>query len=334
MDRREAKRIVITGASSGIGAATAEAFAAAGARLVLAARNAEALEAVADRCRAAGGEAIVVPTDVTKPAAVTHLAARAQAFLGEIDLWFSNVGIGAVGRFQDVPIEAHRRVIEANLIGHLNDAHAVLPIFIAQRRGIFVNMISVGAFVPAPLAVAYSASKFGLRGMSEALRGELAEHPHIHICDVYPTLVDTPAFRHSGNYLGSAVDVSGAMDPRHVARAVLDLADHPRNSVGVGAPVGLMKLAQMIGPNLGAAATRRAILNGLDRSQPMHARAGNLFVPPAESGQVDGGFRNPARRDVTTAAIGIAGIAAIAIGSLWLARRSSDAAAPLPPPPA
>ena len=323
MDPRRGKAVVITGASSGIGAATAEAFAADGARLVLAARNAEALEDVAERCRHAGGEALVVPTDVTNAAAVTHLAGRARDHLGEIDLWFSNVGIGAVGRFHEVPIEAHRRVIEANLIGHLNDAHAVLPIFIAQRRGVFVNMISVGAFFPAPLAVAYSASKFGLRGMSEALRSELADYPDIHICDMYPTLVDTPAFRHSGNYVGNPVEVSGAMDPRKVARAVVGLADRPRNSIGVGAAVGLMKLAQFLGPNLGAAATRRAIERSLDRSRRMPATAGNLFVPPARAGGIDGGFRAPRPRRALVAAASLCGVAALLAGGAWLARRQS-----------
>ena len=104
--RGSSKRVVITGASSGIGAATAEAFARRGARLVLAARDPVALEAVVERCRCLGGEASAVPTDVTDPPSVQHLAGQATERLGGIDLWFSNVGIGALGAFETVPIEA------------------------------------------------------------------------------------------------------------------------------------------------------------------------------------------------------------------------------------
>src|ERR1700712_737953 len=165
-DRDDVARVVITGASSGIGQATAELFARRGAKLVLAARNREALEEVAGRCRAAGGEAIAVPTDVTDVDAVRALADRAFTELGAIDVWLSNVGLGAIGLFQDTPIEAHEQVIRTNLIGHMNDAHAVLPIFLKQDSGTFINMISLGGFAAAPFATAYSASKFGLRGFS------------------------------------------------------------------------------------------------------------------------------------------------------------------------
>ncbi len=133
-----------------IGAATAEAFARRGARLVLAARNDAALEAVAARCRTIGSEVLTHSLDIADAKAVAAMASRASEWLGAIDLWFSNVGVGVVGRFQEVPIASHRRVIESNLIGHLNDAHAVVPIFIAQKHGTFVNMISVGGFLPAP----------------------------------------------------------------------------------------------------------------------------------------------------------------------------------------
>jgi hypothetical protein len=113
------------------------------------------------------------------------------------------------------------------------------------------------------------------------------------------------------------------MDPRQVAEAVVALADNPRDSIGVGAPVGLMKLAQLLGPNLAAAATRRAIMRGLERSKPVPATAGNLFVPPAETGRVDGGFRGPQRRNLAAAAAGLTGIAALLIGGAWLARRQT-----------
>ena len=177
---RAIRTVVITGASSGIGQATVEAFAQDGVRLVIAARDGAALEDVAGRCRALGAEAVAVPADVTRPDEVAALARRAVEFGGGIDVWVSNVGIGAVGAFHEVPLEAHEQVIRANLIGHMNDAHAAIPVFLRQGHGIFVNMISLGGFAAAPFAAAYSASKFGLRGFAEALRGELAplaRHP-------------------------------------------------------------------------------------------------------------------------------------------------------------
>src|SRR3546814_7668682 len=89
--------------------------------LVLAARDGEALEAVAERCRRAGAEVLTVPLDIADAEAVRQLAQSARDFCGSIDLWFSNVGVGAVGKFVDVPIEAHERTIRSNLIGHMND---------------------------------------------------------------------------------------------------------------------------------------------------------------------------------------------------------------------
>ena len=316
MNGSTGKRVVITGASSGIGAATAKAFAKRGARLVLAARNGEALDAVAARCRDLGAEVLNVPTDVTDAAAVAALAERARDRMGAIDVWFSNVGVGAVGKFHEVPIEAHRRVIDANLIGHLNDAHAVLPIFIEQKRGIFINMISVGGFVPAPWAVAYTAAKFGLRGMSQALRGELAAYSNIHVCDVYPTFVDTPAIRHAGNYTGGQTSVPpGVLDPRTVARAVVKLADHPRNTTAVGAPAALMSLAQLVGPNLSAAAMNAFMGSYFSRAESADATSGNLFAPPADDGLVDGGFRRPRQRRVFGMVAAMAGLAILGFGA-------------------
>ena len=114
-------------------------------------------------------------------------------------------GVDAVGGFVETPIASHERVILANLVGHMNDAHAVLPVFLQQGRGVFINVISLGAFAPTPFAAAYGASKYGLRSFSEALRAELAGHPGIQICDVYPAFIDTPGISHGANYIGRAL---------------------------------------------------------------------------------------------------------------------------------
>lgn len=318
-------RIVVTGASSGIGAATALAFAKKGAHLVLAARGQAGLEDIAAKVRAAGGTAEVRSVDVTDAAVVAAFAAEAQRVLGEIDLWFSNVGVGVVGQYHDVPMADHRQVIDANLIGHMNDAHAVWPIFLRQDRGTWVNMISVGGFVATPYAAAYAASKFGLRGFSQALRAEVSKHPRIHVCDVYPTFVDTPGIDHTGNYTGAKLSLPpGALTPETVAKAVVKLARRPRNTTVVGAPACALKLGQFAAPNLGA-----AMMNGFmdvwsNRAEPGEDGAGALHEPPGGASGVEGGRRHPERRRKAmvvaggVAAAGVAGLTAF----LW--RRRHD----------
>lgn len=317
-------RIVITGASSGIGAATAIAFAEQGCRLVLGARGQAGLEAIAAQCREVGGSADFRVVDVTDAEAVKAFAAEARDLLGKVDLWFSDVGIGVVGKYQDVPIADHRQVIEANLIGHMNEAHAVLPIFLAQDRGIWVNMISIGGFLASPYAAAYAASKFGLRGFSEALRGELSKNPHIHICDVYPTFVDTPGSHHAGNYTGAKLSYPpGALTPEKVAKAVVRLARHPRNTTAVGMPAIAMKFSQFATPNLSA-----AIMNGFmdvwaKKADRDSDTSGTIYAPPEgasgiHSGQFD---RKPASKApmITGLVIG-----ATLIGGLIWNRRRDD----------
>lgn len=288
---------VISGASSGIGRATAERFATLGWRLVLAARDAGALETLAGTLRDRGGEVCVVPTDIGDAAAVRALATAALTFGDTIDLWFANVGVGAVGRFEDVPVEAHAQVLHTNLVGHLHEAHAVLPIFLRQGHGVFVNMISMVGFAAAPLAAAYSASKFGLRGLSEALRAEMAAHPRIHVCDVYPALVDTPALDHAANYTGKAIHPPTPMlEPRRVAEAVVRLADHPRATTLVGAQNWGVRIVHALAPTLSLKLVDRWFEGYFAMAKGTPVKSGNLFQSPGDTPRVDGGYRKPFTR--------------------------------------
>jgi short-subunit dehydrogenase len=314
-------RVVITGASSGIGAATALAFAREGAHLVLGARSEAGLADVAQRCRGIGGIAEPRQIDVTDAAAVATFAAEANARLGGIDLWFSCVGVGVVGKYLDVPLANHRRVIEANLLSHMNEAHAVLPIFLTQDRGTWVNMISVGGFFATPFAAAYSASKFGLRGFSEALRGELSKKPHIHVCDIYPTFVDTPGLDHAGNYTGARLSIPpGSLAPETVAKAVVRLARRPRNTTVVGAPALALKLGQFAVPNLSAAMMNGFMERWSGKAEPGEDGSGTIFDPPAAPSGVDGGRRNPEQRRAAGVAAGATALGVAAFGA-WLWRR-------------
>lgn len=305
--------VVITGASSGIGQATAEALARRGSKLVLAARNAATLEQVAAKCRHLGGEAIVVPTDVTDAAAVKALAQRARA-IGPVDVWVSNVGVGAIGRFEETPIEAHEQTIRANLIGHINDAHAIIPIYLKQGRGTFVNMISLGGFAAAPFATAYSASKFGLRGFSEALRAELADRPGIHICDIYPAFVDTPGLKHGANYVGREVSAPPPLlDPRTVANTIVHVLQRPRATTTVGMVTNATRLAHLLAPDLAARTLGRFIAAYFKRARPDATSDGNLYEPSMDAARIDGGLRSPSR--ISAPLLVGAAVAVLAVGA-------------------
>nr|WP_314540531.1 SDR family oxidoreductase [uncultured Massilia sp.] len=282
-------RVVIMGASSGIGAATAIAFAREGARLVLGARGREGLEDIAQRCEEAGGSVHFGVVDVTDAAAVKRFAHEARILLGGIDLWFSNVGIGVVGKYHEVPIEDHRTVVETNLVGHMNDAHAVLPIFLKQEHGIWVNMISVGGFITSPYAAAYAGSKFGLRGFSAALRGEVRTYPRIHVCDVYPTFVDTPAAAyHAGNYTGAKLKFPpGALAPEKVAAAVVSLARKPRATTVVGAPAAALELGEFANP-VNAAMMDRFMDHWRRHGEPAPDTTGTMYAPPRTPSGIHG----------------------------------------------
>ncbi len=314
----ERQVVVILGASSGIGRATALAFARQGASLVLAARSADALEQVAAECRGIGAEATAVPTDAIDADAVRALAQAAVERHGGIDVWVNNVGVGAVGRFEDTPAHAHRRVVETNLVGGMNGAHAVLPHFRQRRRGTLIQMVSVGAWMPAAYATAYTASKFGLRGFVEALRAEQHDMPGVQVCAVYPTVVDTPGFEHGANYSGRQLRPGGVMlDARSVADAIVRLARHPRPSLAVGGLARPAQLAHAVAPRLAGRLLQALLERSLRRAPRKRPSAGNLFEPSVGHA-IDGGLRPPGT--------GQAGkVAALAVGGLavgwWLFQR-------------
>jgi short-subunit dehydrogenase len=293
MDNLVRSTVVLTGASSGIGHATALAFARDGTNLVLAARDVPALENVAEACRRAGAEAMVVQTDVTDPEQVVALADAAMQYFGRIDVWVNNVGIGAVGAFEAVPVKAHRRVIESNLLGHMYGAHAVLPYFRRRARGTLINVISMGGWVAAPYAASYVASKFALRGFSESLRAEVSDQPAIHVCELYPGFVDSPGVAHGANYSGKQLRPARPMlDPREVAASIVELARSPRPSTLLGCMSWPARLAHSVAPDLSTRITRKLMDSGLRAAEPAPISEGNLFEP-SQGHMIDGGFRPP-----------------------------------------
>ncbi|PWK36409.1 SDR family oxidoreductase [Cupriavidus plantarum] len=316
--------VVITGASSGIGRATAERFARQGARLVLASRGEAALEVVCAECRRLGAQVIGVPTDVTDPRDMQDLADRAAAFAashgGQIDVWVSNAGVGAAGAIEDTPAEAHEQIIRTNLLGYLLGARAVVPYFKKAGKGTLIQVLSLGAWSPTPMATSYTASKYGLRGFSEALRLELAPWPHIHVCDIFPMVVDSPGFAHGANYTGKVIKPPPPRaDPRAVARAIVHAAHSPhRRSTAVGVMATLSRIGNIVSPTLLRLGSSLFVRGYLRVAPPAPKTDGNLFRPSTGNMSIDGGWRDRSR----VPAVGmVAAGATLFVAAAWLLRR-------------
>jgi short-subunit dehydrogenase len=218
--RRVSRVVVITGASSGIGRATALRFAADGADLVLAARNPDTLRHVATECADRGARAIVVPTDLTDRGQVDALARTAVAEFGRIDVWVGAASVFSYGTFQDTPAEVFQRVMDTNLMGHVHSARVVLRQFRQQGEGTLILVGSLFSLVGSPFLSPYVTSKFALRGFTESLRPEL-RHTRIRVRLILPATVDTPIYQHAANYTGRRVHpLPPVIAPRRVARAI------------------------------------------------------------------------------------------------------------------
>lgn len=317
--------VVITGASSGIGRATAHAFAEEGATVVLAARREQALEEVAAECESRGARALVVPTDTADEAAVQALARRATETFGRIDTWVNNAAVTLFARFEEAPPEVFRKVFETNFFGYVHGIRAVLPIFREQGSGVLVNVSSVVATAPQPFTSAYVASKAAIRGLSECLRMELKlDGVDIHVCHVMPASIDTPFFQQTANYTGRAVKaLDPTYPPEQVARTIVKMAKRPRAEVKVGNAGRMMAAEHAIAPRLYERMGARAVDNNHFQEKPAEPTEGNLFVPMPEYATVRGGWSNPTSNPRRAGPLAIAGAAVAVPLLLWAWRKES-----------
>ncbi len=245
------KVIVITGASSGFGRGTALKLAERGASVVLAARGAEALHEIKHKCELAGGRAIAVPTDVSRRGEVQNLAEKSIAEFGRFDVWINNAGVGAIGRFDAVPLEDHEQVVCTNLLGTIAGSHVALRHFRQQRAGVLINVASVVGKIPAPLYASYVAAKFGVVGLSDALRQELREEnlSDIRVCTVMPMAHSTEFFEHAANYTGhKAEPIPPTYDPRITIDTLVKLVVDPEDELITGWQGGVFNVLHHLMP--------------------------------------------------------------------------------------
>jgi hypothetical protein len=228
------KVVLITGASSGFGEDAARLFAKAGCRVVLAARRLDRLQALAAEIQNAGGEALAVPVDISQPAEIAVMVQTALDLYGHIDILFNNAGFGAVDWFENLDPKRHiETLIQVDLIGTILVTRAVIPHMLKQGSGHIINMSSVAGMVAAPLISTYSASKFGLRAFTDALRRELRPLG-IRVSGIYPG----PATTEFGKKLERTKSRESIrklkyphLTSEYVARRVVEVAQRPVRSL-------------------------------------------------------------------------------------------------------
>jgi len=278
--------VVVTGASGGIGRASARAFAARGDRVALLARGEKGLEAARRDVEDAGGTALVVPTDVADYEAVLRAAAEVEDRLGEIDVWVNVAFTSVFARFTDIEPDEFRRVTDVNYHGYVHGTRAALQRMLPRDRGAIVQVGSALAYRGIPLQTAYCGSKHALQGFHESLRTELLhDRSNVHVTMVQMPAVNTPQFSWVLSRLpDQAQPVAPIYQPEVAAQAVLYAADHPKRReywVG-GSTVGTLAV-NAVAPGLLDRYLARTGFKGQQTDQPRDPEQPSNLWEPADS---------------------------------------------------
>lgn len=274
--------VMVTGASSGIGLATALAVARSGDHVVLAARDESALKQTESACLEAGAASTrAVPTDVGDDESVRRCVAVALEITGGLDLVVHAAGVVSYGRVETVPPQVWEGVLRANVLGSVNVARHALPEMRGRERGTLVLLGSVIGHIGVPGMSPYVVSKWGVRALARQLQLENRDRPGVHVVYVAPGGVDTPIYDVGGNYLGFAGRPPPPVTtPERVAQRILRAARHPRPRVQVGLANDLMRFGFSAFPALYDALVGPLFsLAAQDRSAPVPPRPGNVLSP-------------------------------------------------------
>lgn len=250
--------MVITGASSGIGLATAQEAAKRGAKLVLAFRSEDAADEIVARLTSEGTQAIFVACDVAQREQVQAVAEAAISRFGRIDTWVNNAGVAIYGRLDEVSDDDSRALFETNFWGLVNGSLVALP-YLKKQGGALINVGSEVSEAAVPLLGMYTASKHAVKGFTDVLRLEVEEvdKAPVSITLIQPTAVDTPFPQHARNYQDREPKLPTPMiEAQQVAEAIVDAAATPTRSKKVGAMsvinTTIAKLAPGIGDKMAA----------------------------------------------------------------------------------
>jgi len=267
---REGQVVVVTGASAGLGRAIAHAFAERGAKVGLLARNPEALEAAAEECRALGGEALAVPTDVADADAVEAAASRIEQELGPIDVWVNNAMVSVFSPVKEMEAADYKRVTDVLYLGFVHGTLAALRRMLPRDRGRIVQIGSALAYRSIPLQSAYCAAKHAISGFTDSLRCELIhDESNVKLTQVHMPAMNTWQFYWVKNRLPHKTQpVPPIYQPDLCARVVVEAATakRPRREYWVGAPTVGAIVAQKFIPG---ALDRYLARNGYESQQLM-----------------------------------------------------------------
>jgi short-subunit dehydrogenase len=280
--------VVITGASSGIGLATAIAAADQGAKVVLAARSAQTLDAIVQDIVAFGGEAVAVKADVGRREDVERIAQTAIERFGRIDTWVNDAAVSIYGRIDEIDDANSRRLFETNFWGVVYGSLVALP-HLKANGGALINIGSEASEAAIPLQGMYSASKHAVKGFTDSLRVEMqADKAPISITLIQPTAVDTPYPEHAANYLSQEPKLPTPMiEPEKVASAILDAAVDPVHHIKVGTMSKLNTTMSALMPRI-AERMAKSYMGKQQRDEPpKHGLQGSLYKA-SEDGRTHG----------------------------------------------
>ena len=290
--------LVLTGATSGIGLVTARMAAKRGARLVLAARGADALNQLANELNAspaAKGRTVAVPVvaDVAKEADVAAIAQAAQEHFGGFDTWINNAGISIYGRIEDTPVADMRRLFDTNFFGLVQASlEAVRHLKTRPGGGVLIQIGSELSDRTVPLQGVYCASKHAVKGFTDGLRMDLEkENAPVYICLVKPGAIDTPYPHHAKSFLASEPKHGGPVyAPETVARAILTVAEKPVRDVWVGGAAALVAKMGAKYPALTDKLLEASFYAGSESGQPPRPHDDNGLDRSVGRLQERGGF--------------------------------------------
>ena len=279
---RKPEVVVITGASAGVGRATAQRFAKDGARVALLARDNPALEHAAKEVRELGGTALPIAVDVSDPAQVEAAAERIEQELGPIDIWINSAMATVFAPVSETPAEEFRRATEVTYLGTVHGTLAALKRMRSRNRGSIVQVGSALAYRAIPLQAAYCGAKFAIRGFTDALRVELLhDRSKVHVTMVQLSAFNTPQFEWARNRLhGRPQPVPPIFQPELAAKGVHWAAHHRRREVCVGFPaVKAIAINKWFPSLVDRVLARKGYQGQVDHEPVPEERPDNLFDP-------------------------------------------------------